>query len=222
MSIFKLAVFIFSLLSCSNKSQEISSPSSNKDIENVSMENKDLEGLSVAYFASGCFWCVEAIFESVIGVEEAVSGYSGGKAEDATYEKVSAGITEHAEAIAVYYNPVFVKYETLLTVFFDSHDPTTLNRQGPDAGYQYRSAIFYQNENEKQLAEQKIAQINESKIYKNPVVTKVVPFDAFYPAEDYHQNYEKRNPDNGYVRNVSIPRLKKFQSKHPDLLKEKQ
>ena len=222
MSIFKLTVLIFSLLGCGNKSQEVDILSSDKNNDNLSITNKNLEGLSVAYFASGCFWCVEAVFESVIGVEEAVSGYSGGKAEDATYEKVSAGITEHAEAIAVYYNPVFVKYETLLTVFFDSHDPTTLNRQGPDAGYQYRSAIFYQNETERQLAEQKIAQINDSKIYTNPVVTQIVPFDAFYPAEEYHQNYEKRNPNNGYVRNVSIPRLKKFQSKHPDLLKEKQ
>jgi peptide-methionine (S)-S-oxide reductase len=222
MSIFKIAVLLISFLGCGNKSQSISIPSPIQNNDNINMVNKDLEGLSVAYFASGCFWCVEAVFESVIGVEEAVSGYSGGKAEDATYEKVSAGITEHAEAIAVYYNPVFVKYETLLTVFFDSHDPTTLNRQGPDAGYQYRSAIFYQNDNEKQIATQKIAQINDSKIYKNPVVTQVVPFDTFYPAEEYHQNYEKRNPNNGYVRNVSIPRLKRFQSKHPDLLKEKQ
>lgn len=222
MSLFKLSFILFSLLSCGNKSVTTNTPDAKLDHTYINESPQISEGASVAYFASGCFWCVEAIFESVIGVEEVISGYSGGSADDATYEKVSAGVTQHAEAVAVYYNPVFVKYETLLTVFFDSHDPTTLNRQGPDAGYQYRSAIFYQTEQEKMAAESKIATINESKVYKNPVVTQVVPFEAFYPAESYHQNYERRNPDNGYVRNVSIPRLKKFQAKHPSLLKSKE
>ena len=173
-----------------------------------------------AYFASGCFWCVESVFESVNGVKEVISGYAGGNESSASYKKVSTGVTEHAEAVEVYYDPEIIDYKTLLVVFFDSHDPTTLNRQGPDYGRQYRSMILYQTEEEKKLAFAKIDEINESGQYKDKVVTEVVPFSAFYPAEEYHQDYKKRNPDNSYVKSVSIPRLKKFQSKHPVLLKK--
>ena len=180
----------------------------------------DLTGLSKAYFASGCFWCVEAIFESVKGVEEVISGYAGGKASTATYSQVSAGKTKHAESVEVYYDPEVVSYETLLKVFFGSHDPTTLNQQGPDRGTQYRSAIFYQNEEEKNLAEAYIKELTEAGTFNNPIVTEVVPFEAFYDAEDYHQDYEKHNPNNPYVQRVSIPRLKRFQAKFPELLKE--
>lgn len=210
-------VLTLGLMACGQKHPKqalSSSPAS------LSLPVQDTVGMKKAYFASGCFWCVEAVFESVIGVVEVVSGYAGGKAEDATYEKVSSGDTGHAETVCVYYIPGLIKYETLLTVFFDSHDPTTLNRQGPDSGTQYRSAVFYTSENEKILAESTIKSINDSKIYSKPIVTALEPFSGFYPAEDYHQNYERLNPDQGYVRAVSIPRLKRFQSKHPELLKQ--
>ena len=181
------------------------------------------QNLSKAYFASGCFWCVEAVFESVIGVQEVVSGYCGGEADDANYDDVSSGSTDHAETIEVYYNPAFVSYETLLQVFFGSHDATTANRQGPDAGRQYRSAIFYSTEEEKNKANDYIKKLYESGEYESgSITTEVVPFRAFYAAEEYHQDYEKRNPNQPYIRGVSVPRLKKFQSKHPDLLKKEE
>ncbi|MFZ1703152.1 MAG: peptide-methionine (S)-S-oxide reductase MsrA [Saprospiraceae bacterium] len=181
----------------------------------------DLTKYERAYFASGCFWCVESVFESVVGVQEVISGYAGGTESSAKYKKVSTGVTDHAEAVEIYYDPKEIDYKTLLVIFFDSHDPTTANRQGPDYGRQYRSMILYRNEVEKQLAYEKIKEIENSGLYENKVVTEVVPFVAFYPAEDYHQDYKKRNPDNPYVQSVSIPRLKKFQEKHPELLKTK-
>ena len=180
---------------------------------------KDLSKYKKAYFASGCFWCVEAVFESVKGVEEAISGYSGGKEQNPTYEQVSRGSTTHAEAVAVYYDPKVVSFKTLVKVFFGSHDPTTLNRQGPDRGAQYRSIAFYQDEQEKAIIEQYIRELEDKKVYRG-IVTEVVAFKKFWKAEDYHQDYEKRNPNNPYVRNVSIPRLKRFQKKFPELLKE--
>jgi peptide-methionine (S)-S-oxide reductase len=189
------------------------------EIEKPSQD--ELNKLSKAYFASGCFWCVEAIFESVEGVKEVISGYSGGSKENANYSDVSAGITNHAESVEVYYDASVVSYETLLKVFFGSHDPTTLNRQGPDAGRQYRSAIFYQNEEEKEAAENYIETLYKDKVFKEgTITTELSPLTAFYPAEDYHQDYERRNPNQGYVKAVSIPRLKKFQSKYPELLKK--
>ncbi len=181
---------------------------------------EELADLSKAYFASGCFWCVEAIFESVKGVEEVVSGYAGGKASTATYQQVSSGRTKHAEAVEVYYDPNVVSYETLLKVFFGSHDPTTLNAQGPDHGPQYRSAIFYQNDTEKTLARNYMNQLEKDGVFDGKITTELAPFDAFYDAEDYHQDFERRNPNQGYVRAVSIPRLNRFKDKFPQLLKE--
>src|SRR5690606_15575330 len=176
--------------------------------------------LSKAYFASGCFWCVEAVYESVSGVLSAVNGYAGGTKEDATYEKVSSGRTNHAETVEVLYDPRVISYETLLKVFFGSHDPTTLNRQGPDSGPQYRSAIFYKNESEKAAAEKFIQDMYTSGDFKKgSITTEVVPFNAFYPAEDYHQDYEKLNPNQPYIRAVSVPRLKAFMKQYPELLK---
>lgn len=180
--------------------------------------NKSLEKYATAYFASGCFWCVEAVFESVKGVEEVISGYSGGKEANPRYEDVSAGNTGHAESVKVYYNPDKVSYQTLLKVFFDSHDPTTLNRQGPDSGTQYRSVIFYQNESEQKQAQTYIIKLLNDKSFTK-ITTEVIPFKKFYPAEDYHQNYEKNNPGNPYVMRVSIPRLNRFKAKNKALLK---
>jgi len=190
------------------------------DAKPVSIIQKDLSGYSKAYFASGCFWCVEAIFESVEGVAEAISGYQGGNTKNPTYEQIGTGRTGHAEAVEVYYDANKVSYATLLTVFFGSHDPTTLNRQGPDRGTQYRSAIFYQNDEEKAAIDSYIAELKSKNVFKAPITTEIAPYSTFWKAEDYHQNYEVNNPDNPYVRSVSIPRLKKFQAKFPELLKK--
>ena len=172
-----------------------------------------------AYFASGCFWCVEAIFESVSGVGDVISGYAGGTEKDPTYNQVAGGRTTHAEAVMVPYNPAVVSYETLVKVFFGSHDPTTLNRQGPDKGTQYRSIAFYKTASEKAAIEAHIEALNKKNTFKSPIVTQVIPFTKFYEAEDYHQDFEARNPNNPYVRAVSIPRLMKFKAAFPTLLK---
>tara|TARA_B110000977_G_scaffold201748_1_gene298265 strand:- start:10606 stop:11259 length:654 start_codon:yes stop_codon:yes gene_type:complete len=178
------------------------------------------QGMEKAYFASGCFWCVEAIFESVEGVQEAHSGYSGGKTKNPTYNQIGYGNTGHAEAVEVIYDPKVVSFKTLVEVFFGSHDPTTLNRQGPDRGTQYRSVAFYQNDTEKNAIESHIVKLIEEEVYSNKIVTEVTPLVKFYYAEEYHQDYEKINPENSYVRNVSIPRLNRFKAKYPHLLKK--
>ena len=178
--------------------------------------NKDLK---IAYFASGCFWCVEAIFESVDGVEEAVSGYAGGFTKNPTYQSIGTGKTGHSETVAVYYNPKKVSFKTLVKVFFGSHDPTTKNGQHPDYGSQYRSIAFYTNPSEKVIIQQFIKQLNDT-YYKGKIVTEVTELDRFYEAEAYHQNYEKLNPNNPYVKNVSVPRLNRFKKKFPELLKK--
>lgn len=181
---------------------------------------KDLSGYAKAYFASGCFWCVEAVFESVKGVEEAVSGYAGGHTKNPTYQSIGTGTTGHAETVEVYYDPEVVSFETLVKVFFGSHDPTTLNRQGPDAGTQYRSIAFYQNESEKTIIENYINSLVENGTYnKGEVTTQVSKLERFYKAEAYHQNYEKNHPENPYVQGVSIPRLNRFKENFPELLK---
>lgn len=174
----------------------------------------------IAYFASGCFWCVEAIFESVEGVSEAVSGYAGGHTNNPTYQSIGTGRTGHAEAVAVYYDPEKVSFRTLVDVFFGSHDPTTKNGQHPDYGSQYRSIAFYTNNEEKRIIESAIEKLNKE-VYKGSIVTEVTQYTMFYKAEEYHQNYEKRNPNDRYVRNVSIPRLKRFKKKFPEILKKK-
>ena len=178
------------------------------------------QGMEKAYFASGCFWCVEAIFESVEGVQEAHSGYSGGKTKNPTYNQIGYGNTGHAEAVEVIYDPKVVSFKALVEVFFGSHDPTTLNRQGPDRGTQYRSVAFYQNDTEKIAIDSHIVKLIEEEIYSNKIVTEVTPLVKFYYAEEYHQDYEKLNPENSYVRNVSIPRLNRFKAKYPHLLKK--
>lgn len=214
LSTMKAILFILVIISSS-----ISCTAHQSDVEpNTKLEKQELSNYSVAYFASGCFWCVEAIYESVKGVKEVVSGYSGGTAKDANYKAVSAGITDHAEAVAVYYDPKMISYETLLVVFFDSHDPTTLNRQGPDWGRQYRSAIFYTTESEKNAAKNYIASLLRKKVFSS-ITTEVVELEAFYPAEEYHQDYKKKHPNDPYIKKVSNPRFESFKSKHPDLLK---
>ena len=177
------------------------------------------ENLKVAYFASGCFWCVEAIFESVKGVEEAVSGYAGGHTKNPTYKSIGRGTTGHAETVAVYYDPKKVSFQTLVDVFFSSHNPTTKNGQHPDYGSQYRSVAFYTNNKEKQIIDNTIKKLNKE-VYKGKIVTEVSKLTKFHPAEDYHQNYERLHPNNPYVRGVSIPRLNRFKKKFPSILKK--
>ena len=166
------------------------------------------DSLKVAYFASGCFWCVETIFESVDGVEEAVSGYSGGQEENPTYKSTSSGVSGHAETVAVYYNPSKISYQNLLTVYFGSQDPTTYG-QFPDFGSAYRSVVFHQNKQEKKAVDSLHSILNR-KIYGGKMQTEILPFEKFYKAEEEHQDFKKNNPNNPYIQKVSIPRLERF------------
>lgn len=211
-----IILLVFSTTMCGIDKERVTDSSAQKIAEKI----VQLDGLSKAYFASGCFWCVEAIFESVRGVEEAISGYSGGKEQNPTYKQIGYGKTGHAEAVEVYYDPNVVDYKTLVTVFYGSHDPTTVDGQHPDYGRQYRSMIYYQNEEEQKIAEEFKRNLEESGDYNKPIVTEIVPLVKFWIAEEYHQNYEKRNPNQPYVRSVSVPRLRRFQAKFPELLKQ--
>ncbi|MEO6719875.1 MAG: bifunctional methionine sulfoxide reductase B/A protein [Ferruginibacter sp.] len=175
--------------------------------------------LSKATFAAGCFWCEEAVFESVKGVKEAISGYAGGEKENPTYEEVGSGTTGHAESVEVYYDSTQVSYPSLLKVYFASEDPTQVNGQGPDHGTPYRSLIFYRDSTEKRLAENYIDQLNKSGKYKDPIAVQVVPYTKFWQAEDYHQNYVAINPGERYVQMESIPRLRRAQKEFPELVK---
>jgi len=216
MNVFK-SLLIVNFIFFSFNTFSFSTPSVNDIIE----DKQTAKTLKFAYFASGCFWCVEAIFESVIGVEEAVSGYAGGFTENPTYQSIGSGNTGHAEAVAVYYNPEKVSFKTLVTVFFGSHDPTTVNGQHPDYGSQYRSIAFYSSELEKNIIKNAISKLNKD-IYDGKIATEVIPFTKFYKAEEYHQNFERRNPNQSYVKAVSIPRLNRFKKKFPALLKSEE
>ncbi|MGV3540501.1 MAG: peptide-methionine (S)-S-oxide reductase MsrA [Rufibacter sp.] len=178
------------------------------------------KGLAVATFAGGCFWCTEESAEKLKGVADVVSGYTGGSTPNPTYEEVSSGETGHAEAVQIYYDPGVVSYQTLLEAFFAAHDPTTLNRQGPDVGTQYRSAIFYRTPEEKKQIDAYVRQLNAARAFQAPIVTQVVPFNECWPAEEEHQDFYKHNPDNPYMRAVSKPKLEKFKKKMEGKLKE--
>lgn len=171
-----------------------------------------------AVFGGGCFWCTEAVFKMLRGVVGVEPGYSGGNIPNPTYEQVSGGNTGHAECIKIKYDPNQVSYESLLTVFFGSHDPTTLNRQGADIGEQYRSVIFYTTEEQKQIASKFITEINTSTDFGRPILTSLEKLDIFYPAEEYHKDYFNRNPNQMYCQVVINPKLEKVQKKFADLL----
>jgi|TARA_Y100000992_G_scaffold111007_1_gene72273 peptide-methionine (S)-S-oxide reductase len=206
---------LFFLYSCQAKLNSTKNKLQNLPPKNINFENKEK-----AYFASGCFWCVEAIFESLKGVEEVFSGYAGGTTTNPTYNSIGTGRTGHAESVEVIYDKSKISFETLVDVFFGSHDPTTLNRQGPDVGSQYRSIAFYKNEEEKEIINRKIDSLTNKNIFKKSIKTEIKKLEKFYYAEDYHQDYEKLNPNNPYVINVSIPRLNNFKSKFSNLLKK--
>ncbi len=172
-----------------------------------------------ATFAAGCFWCVEAVFQDVRGVDHVVSGYTGGKKANPTYEEVSTGMTGHAEALQITFDPKVITYEELLEIFWHTHDPTTLNRQGPDAGTQYRSAIFYHNDAQQQAALKSKRKIEDEKLWPLPIVTELVPYTKFYEAEGYHQNYFKNNPNQMYCALTINPKVRKFRIAFREKLK---
>ncbi|MDX1946257.1 MAG: peptide-methionine (S)-S-oxide reductase MsrA [Pirellulaceae bacterium] len=174
---------------------------------------------AVAYLAGGCFWCTEAAFEQLAGVSDVTSGYAGGAAGTATYQQVCRGDTGHAEVIRVTYDPAVIGYETLLDVFFDAHDPTQLNRQGNDIGTQYRSAIFVANDDQRRIAEAKIATLTAAKKFSRPIVTSLEPLVEFFPAEEYHQDYARHNPNQPYVASHSLPLACKVRTKHASLMR---
>lgn len=182
------------------------------------VSNDDKE--AVATLAGGCFWCTEAVFERMKGVNDVVSGYIGGHVENPTYEQVCAKYTGHAEAIEVYYNPDIVSYEELLELFFKTHDPTTLNKQGLDEGPQYRSSVFYHDDQQKQIAEKYIKKLNEAHEFRSPIVTKLEKATKFYPAEEYHQDYFRLNPTAGYCRAVVAKKVRKAKNVLGDKLKK--
>lgn len=182
---------------------------------NLDNSNQKLEE---AYFASGCFWCVESIYENLKGVIDVESGYSGGKTLNPTYYQVMTEKTGHAEAIKVLYDPQIIDFETLVKVFFGSHDPSTLNRQGPDKGTQYRSIAFFKTNNEKKIIEKEVKRLLENKTYKK-ITTEILAFEKFYKAEEYHQDYKKNNPNDIYILRVSNPRISKFKMDFKDIIK---
>jgi peptide-methionine (S)-S-oxide reductase len=210
-------IFVTLLFSCQNNAQVNSKQQAVIDAKpiEVALEN----GKAKAYFASGCFWCVEAIYESIKGVDEVISGYSGGYTKSPTYESSNTGRTGHAEAVEVIYDPKIVSFATLVDVYFSSQNPTQVNGQGPDKGSQYRSIIFYQNDEQKQIILKKKEAL--AKQLNTEIAAEVYPFQKFWVAEDYHQNYERLHPENPYIQNVSIPRLNRFKAKFPELLKNK-
>lgn len=185
----------------------------------MTTEKKDQSGLQLATFGNGCFWCTEAIFQQLNGVEKVVSGYSGGKVKNPTYREVCSGLTGHAEVIQITYDPKKITFDELLEVFWKTHDPTTLNRQGADVGTQYRSAVFYHNEDQKRLATEYRKKLDESGAFDNPIVTEVTPFTEFYPAEDYHQNYYNLNGEAPYCSFVIQPKVDKFKKVFKSKLK---
>ena len=181
------------------------------------MSNNNLE---TATLAAGCFWCVEAVFDDMRGVEDVVSGYSGGHKENPTYREVCSETTGHAEVVQIKFDPSVISYGDILRVFFAVHDPTTLNRQGNDIGTSYRSAIFYHTPEQKETAEQVIREVTDAEIYDDPIVTEVKAFDKFYPAEDYHQEYFANNPTQPYCAAVVAPKVAKFRKQFVSRLKK--
>ncbi len=180
------------------------------------MENNNLE---TATLAGGCFWCTEAVFDNVRGVEDVVSGYSGGHTENPTYQQVCSETTGHAEAVQIKFDPNEISYEEVLQIFFGTHDPTTMNRQGNDVGSSYRSAVFYRSPEQKEIAEKVAKNLTDEDVFGKPIVTEITKYINFYPAEDYHQNYFENNPNQPYCAAVVSPKVGKFRQKFADRLK---
>ncbi|MBE7554181.1 MAG: peptide-methionine (S)-S-oxide reductase MsrA [Anaerolineales bacterium] len=189
-------------------------------MSNTKQQDLQSSGREVATLGGGCFWCLEAVYDELQGVEDVVSGYSGGAVVNPTYQQVCTGTTGHAEVVQVTFDPSIVSFREILEIFFTIHDPTTLNRQGADVGPQYRSAVFYHTQEQKATAEQVIAELNAAQLWDAPIVTEVTPFQAFYQAEAYHQEYFQRNPGQGYCRVIIAPKVAKFRQKYLAKLKK--
>ena len=218
---FITAILMISQASCQSKDNTTNQQRALKTQQTITpTQVAPIDGLDRAYFASGCFWCVEAVYESLKGVKESVSGYSGGHTQNPTYASSNTGKTGHAEAVEISYNAQEIQFSDLVDVYFGSQNIGQVNGQGPDRGSQYRSIIFYQNQIQKNIIDAKIKALEQT-LGKGYVAAEVLPFEKFWEGESYHQNYERLNPSNPYIQNVSIPRLRKFQKKFPDLLKTK-
>ena len=212
---FTYAIFLitFTTIGCNESKSQ-----ANKEMKNIMNENNT--NLETATFGSGCFWCTEAIFERVNGVTSVVSGYSGGEVENPTYKEVCNGTTGHAECTQIIFDSSVVSYDELLEIFWKTHDPTTLNKQGNDVGTQYRSVVFYHNDEQKQKAEYYKNKLTEENIWDKPIVTEITKFEKFYPAEDYHQEYYDNNRNQGYCSFVITPKVEKFEKIFKDKLKK--
>ena len=217
-----IIIGLTTLISCAQKSSNQSMTTQNMNQSTMS-DKTDLSApgkTEIATFANGCFWCTEAIFEELEGVISATSGYTGGQIENPTYKQVCSGETGHAECLQIEYDPSKITFDELLAVFWETHDPTTLNRQGADAGTQYRSGVFYHNEEQKEKAEKYKAALDKSGAFDKPIVTEITAFNKFYPAEDYHQQYFENNENaNPYCKIVIRPKLDKFRKVFKDKLK---
>ena len=216
---FSALMAVFSLSSCAQQNKDIPQMETKTDSTKTSSASLNLK-LDTATFGAGCFWCVEAQFQMLDGVVKVESGFSGGNVKNPSYKEVCTGNTGHAEVCKITYDPSKISYEEMLFAFWQSHDPTQLNKQGNDVGTQYRSVIFYHNEKQKQLAEEYRKKLNDEKVYDNPVVTEVSPAAAFYKAEDYHQNYFNQNGEESYCQFVVRPKVEKFQKVFKDKLKK--
>lgn len=210
------AFSLFFFTACAEKENK---SNDKKDSTKILPKMSNKNDLDTATFGAGCYWCVEAVFQQMKGVETIVSGFSGGHVKNPAYREVCNGTTGHAEVIHMTYDPKVVSFTELLEVFWTTHDPTTLNRQGADVGTQYRSAVFYHNEEQKELAEKYKKKLNEEKAYENPVVTEISAFDVFYPADADHQNYYNNNKEQGYCRMVIQPKVEKFKKVFGDKMK---
>lgn len=206
----------FTAVSC--KSLSNNEPQGEKKI--TKKEKGDNTSLEKATLGGGCFWCIETIFDDLKGVEKVESGYSGGTVKNPSYEQVCTGSTGHAEVVQITFDPSVISYDKLLEIFFHIHDPTTLNRQGADVGTQYRSVIFYNDDNQKRTAEEVKEKIAKSGLWEDPIVTEIVPYNEFYPAEDYHQDYYNNNKEKSYCSIVIAPKVRKFYKEYKDLLKD--
>jgi peptide-methionine (S)-S-oxide reductase len=211
--IYTILLIVITSLGCNESKTETI-----QEIKNI-MNDKN-PNLETATFGSGCFWCTEAIFERVNGVVSVISGYSGGSVDNPTYEEVCSGTTGHAECTQITFDSSIVSYDELLEIFWKTHDPTTLNKQGNDVGTQYRSVIFYHNNEQKQKAEYYKNKLTEEKIWEKSIVTEIAKFEKFYPAEDYHQEYYENNPNQGYCSFVITPKVEKFEKIFKDKLKK--
>lgn len=215
MKYFLFFLSVFFLAACMNNSSKTAAKNYNPDAKPVSLQT---DTQTTAAFAEGCFWCVEEVFEVVVGVDSAVSGYAGGHVKNPSYELVNTETTGHAETVLVYYQPDVVSYEELCRVFYNSHDATTPNRQGPDRGSSYRSILFYQNDAEKAIAEKVTAE--SASLFDKKIITEIKELDAFWRAEEYHQDYVEHHPENPYVQKVSKPRFERFKARYTGKLKD--